>query len=109
MRLTVFAVAVSVVIGGREAQAGTFDLTGTWQGIQTCEFISSGTKYTDTFPNDKLQITQSGSKVRIRERAEGMLYMGLIFPVATDRNRGQVSFRLCGTTDDPTTVGEMGR
>src|SRR5262245_12575741 len=107
MRFTVLAIVMSVVIGGNESTARAFDLTGTWQGTQTCEFISGGIKYPETFTNDVLDITQSGSQIRLHERVDRMLYKGLIFPVATDRNRAQVSFRLCGTTDNPTTGGEM--
>src|SRR5262245_54243914 len=109
MRSTVFAIMVSVVIAGSGSKAGAFDLTGTWQGTQTCKFISDGNKYIEPFNPDVLQITQSGAQVSIHWPAENFRYTGVVFAVAGDPTRGQVSFRLCGMRDDPTTVGEMVR
>src|SRR5262245_12190826 len=110
MRSIVLTVVLSVVAGGMESKAMAFDATGTWRGTQICHILGDdGLKSTEIFNHDKLRITQSGSSVRLHTGADDLLYAGLSFLVATDPNRNQIGFRICGVTDDPTKAGEIGR
>jgi hypothetical protein len=98
------------LIGATALQASAFDLTGTWQGEQVCKvFTSAGQREKQEFENDIIAITQIGTEVRISMPAVNLLYTGLGFNKTSNTNEGEVTFRLCGITQNPTTEGEMGR
>jgi len=88
--------------------AHAFDLTGTWQGKQVCKISEANGQERQVFRDDVLQITQSGTEVRILMPSLDLLYTGLAFATADDPNKGAVGFRLCGLSDNTSTEGEMG-
>ncbi|HKA56057.1 MAG TPA: hypothetical protein VKJ47_20585 [Candidatus Binatia bacterium] len=111
MRRIMFgAVMAGALSGAMLSPASAFDLTGTWQGRQVCKILTAGGKREEqVFQKDVIAVTQVGDEVRILMKSVNLLYSGLGFTDATDHDKGEVAFRLCGLSDDPTTKGEMGR
>ncbi len=108
-RMLVTAMA-GALCGVMISRASAFDLTGTWQGNQVCKiFTADGKRELQIFRKDVITITQIGDEVRILMTSVNLLYTGLSFTDAIDLDQGEVAFRSCGLSDDPTTKGEMGR
>ncbi len=87
--------------------ARAFDLTGTWEGRQSC-FGFDGERFSFRIPSDRrdkstLEITQAGSALALRlpdGQGGGDLYAGHGIDAIGKPEGGQIYIVRCGTDDD---------
>jgi len=81
------------------APAAAFDLTGTWEGKQTCgDFNGTAAKF--TVPSSTIQITQVGTAiVMLVDGAD--YYNGVGIDATAKPETGRTYFVHCGTSDVP--------
>ena len=86
--------------------AAAFDLTGTWEGKQTCKGLSAGEKTSFSFPS-MLRITQTGTELALKVVSDSGtdVYNGIGIDGALKPEAGEAYFVHCGTGDVPA-VGE---
>jgi hypothetical protein len=95
MRQTVIAVVVVIgLVGLVFQQAVAFDLTGTWRGTQVCDELIGGKFENFVVIKDKLQISQSGDKIRMSNL--GLLYRGVIQKNEECKETGEAILTVCG-------------
>jgi len=84
--------------------AASFDLTGTWQGKQTCRGLSAGEKTAFSFPST-LRITQTGSELALEVVGDAGtdVYNGMGIENALKPAVGEAYFVHCGMSDVPAT------
>jgi len=93
---TMLAVVVVATLAAGAPAGSALDLTGTWEGRQTCKGIEEGEK--DRFSCcSTLRITQSGDAVNIRLTPTAGLYFGRVTAFDKHPHRGAVIFAACGT------------
>jgi hypothetical protein len=82
--------------------AGAFDLTGTWEGKQTCKGLSAGEKFSFSIPSTLL-ITQAGPTFYIHVVSDSGtdVYQGYGVDGSANPVNGEAYFVHCGTTDVP--------
>ena len=83
--------------------AGAIDLTGTWEGEQTCDlYVGDNVKL--KYKHDTMRISQKGSVAQMGSFCSPdscyFLYQGLVVDDAKDPDRkGQVAFNVCPSPD----------
>jgi hypothetical protein len=84
--------------------AAAFDLTGTWEGKQTCSGSSAGEKFSFSIPSTLL-ITQTGTALNIHVVSESGtdVYQGFGVDSVANPLNGDAYFVHCGTSDVPET------
>lgn len=82
--------------------AAAFDLTGTWEGKQTCRGLSAGEKTSFSFPST-LRITQTGTELALEVVSDAGtdVYNGIGIDGALNPLAGEAYFVHCGTSDVP--------
>ena len=86
--------------------AGAFDLTGTWEGKQTCKG-SDGAKFSFVFPTT-LRITQTDTTfaMEVVSDSGSDFYNGIGIDSTAKPQNGEAYFVHCGTTSVPATGKE---
>jgi hypothetical protein len=84
--------------------AAAFDLTGTWEGKQTCKGLSAGEKFSFSIPSTLL-ITQTDTTFNIHVVSDSGtdVYQGVGVDGTVNPVNGEAYFVHCGTTDVPET------
>jgi len=83
--------------------AGAIDLTGTWEGEQTCDlYVGDNVKL--KYKHDTMRISQKGSVAQMGSFCSPdscyFLYQGLVVDDAKDPDRkGQAAFNVCPSPD----------
>lgn len=84
--------------------AAAFDLTGTWEGKQTCSGSSAGEKFSFSIPSTLL-ISQTDTTFNIHVVSDSGtdVYRGVGIDSVAKPVNGDAYFVHCGTTDEPET------
>jgi hypothetical protein len=98
------SVKAMVAMAALAAQtAGAIDLTGTWEGEQTCDlYVGDNVKL--VYKHDTMRISQHGNTAQMgsfcRDDDCYFLYQGLVTDDAKDPDRkGQAAFNVCPSPD----------
>jgi len=95
--LSLLAVGMMASLAVGTSAASALDLTGTWEGRQTCKGIELGEKHSYSCCA-AIAITQSGDTANIRLVQTGGLYFGRVTAFnKSPNNRGTLTFAACGT------------
>jgi hypothetical protein len=84
--------------------AAAFDLTGTWEGKQTCRGLSAGEKTSFSIPS-QLRISQNGAELAIEVVSDSGtdVYNGAGVDNTLKPTAGEAYFVHCGMSDVPAT------
>jgi hypothetical protein len=107
--MTMLAVVVVAILVACAPAASALDLTGTWEGKQTCKGLAEGEKVTFTCC-EKVEITQSGDTVNIKVNggADGAdFYFGRVTTLTDHPDKGAVTFVSCPTNNTVPNLSEM--
>jgi hypothetical protein len=92
------------------APAPAIDLTGTWNGMQVCQYFEDGNPKTHTFRNDVVRLSQQGGVAFFTSELVGgdAYHVNLIEDAQRPADKAQGIFVNCHTAPD-STYQELGR
>ena len=102
IKLIVFSVAVFGLFGLGTVQAGSLNMTGTWEGFTVCDELKDGVFTYDSFPEPELQISQDGDTLRMS--AFGIFYEGKVQEITGSSIQAEAVVSACGGTPETETV-----
>ncbi len=77
-----------------QAEAFSFDLTGTWIGTQVCDDLVDGVPENFVLTDNLLEISQDGQNIRMKNF--GLLYEGVAQKIAGGPTKGEAVVSVCG-------------
>lgn len=104
IKLIALTMAVFGLFGLGTVQAGSLNMTGTWEGFTVCDELKGGEFTYDSFPEPELKISQDGDTVRMS--AFGILYEGKVQEItgAGSSIQGEAVVGACGGIEETETV-----
>ena len=101
IKLIVLSMAVFGLLGLGTVQAGSLNMTGTWEGFTACDELKGGEFTHDSFP-ELLEISQDGDTVRMS--GFGILYEGKVQEITGSSIQGEAVLGACGGIEETETV-----
>ena len=101
IKLIALTMAVFGLFGLGAVQAGSLNMTGTWEGFTACDELKGGEFTHDSFP-ELLKISQDGDMVRME--GFGILYEGKVQEITGSSIQGEAVLGACGGTPETETV-----
>lgn len=102
--MTKYLLCICLSVGLAASTARAADLTGVWEGKQTCAAFD-GAKSRVKIEPSVLWVSQAGGSLNVE--VEGLFpYNGHVIDDASKPNRGEAVLIACGSTEDG---GEVGR
>jgi len=101
IKLIALTMAVFGLFGLGAVQAGSLNMTGTWEGFTACDELKGGVFTHDKF-DEHLKISQVGDTVRMS--GFGILYEGKVQEIKGSSIQGEAVLGACGGIEETETV-----